>query len=295
MRDLLIGFTPDPDDAFAYHALVHGQVAIPGCAARFITEPIASLNRRASAGELDVAAISSVHYPHVAGAYRILRSGASVGRGYGPALAARSDLPLSALPRLEVAVPGDTTTAAALLRLFFPGVRTRPMPFEEIRPALVAGQVAAGVLIHEELLSYPEDGLRLLLCLGKEWRRRTQLPLPVGLNVAHRRLGPGLAREVARAVRDSIQRAIERPREATAWARTFGRGPGSPVALRFIHMFANADTVYFPRDCQAGLRELFARLHAAGLAPRAPAVRLVEPAGDRAVAAAAPAALAREA
>jgi 1,4-dihydroxy-6-naphthoate synthase len=278
MRDILIGFTPDPDDAFAYHALVHGEVTIPGCAVRFIAEPVDSLNRRASAGDIDVAAVSSVHYPHVAGAYRILRSGASVGRGYGPALAARPGASLHDVLRHPVAIPGETTTGAALLRLFFPGTATVVLAHERIREAIASGRVAAGVLIHEELLSYREDGLRLLMCLGREWTRRTRLPLAVGLNVIHRRLGPELAGEVSLAVRESVLRALRRPREALAWARTHGRGPGSPVALRFIRMFTNRDTVSLPADSEAGLRTLLASLHAAGLAPRAPPCDFAEPA-----------------
>jgi 1,4-dihydroxy-6-naphthoate synthase len=283
VRDLLIGFTPDPDDAFAYHALVHGKVTIPGCRPRFIAEPVDSLNRKASAGAIDVAAISSVHYPHIAGEYRILRSGASVGRGYGPALAARAATAPRDIVRDRVAIPGETTTGAALLRLFFPGARTVVMPHERIREAIAGGQVAAGVLIHEELLSYGEDGLRLVACLGKEWLRRTGSPLPVGLNVVRRRLGPELASEVARAVRDSVLLALRRPREALAWALNHGRGPGSPVGLRFIRMFTNEDTVRLPEDCVAGLGKLFEALRAAGLAPYVPERDLVEPARRRGI------------
>ena len=57
MRSLTFGFTPCPNDAFAFHALVHGLVE-----ARFVVEPvlldIEELNQRARTGELDLTKLS---------------------------------------------------------------------------------------------------------------------------------------------------------------------------------------------------------------------------------------------
>lgn len=278
MKQLTIGFTPDPDDAFAYYALVTRKIPLPVRDVQFLTEPIDRLNRRAARGELDIAAISSVFYPFISDDYAVLRSGASVGRGYGPALASRKSVSLDRVGAMTVAVPGDTTTGAALLRLFYPGVATVVLPHDEIRDALAGGRVEAGVLIHEELLNYPERDLRRLECLGARWSSETGLPLPVGLNVVHRRLGFRRCAELETAVRDSIVYALNHREEATTWARRFGRRSSPKVALDFIDMFANSDTVHFPGDCERGLEELFRRLYAARLSPRVPLVRFVEPA-----------------
>ncbi len=57
VRSLTFGFTPCPNDAFAFHALVHGLVDAP-----FTVEPvlldIEELNQRARTGELDLTKLS---------------------------------------------------------------------------------------------------------------------------------------------------------------------------------------------------------------------------------------------
>lgn len=267
MRTLTLGFTPDPDDAFAFYALVHGKIPTAGWTVSFRAEPIESLNSLADEEAIDIVAISSAHYPVIAKRYAILASGASVGRGYGPALAALEGTELDDLEGAEVAIPGDTTTGAALLRLLVPSAIPVVRPFDEIRNDIAEGRFRAGVLIHEELLNYPELGLRRLLCLGAEWSRQSGLPLPVGLVVVRRGLGRELTRDVARCVRDSVLFALSRRSEASTWARRFGRGPDSPVAERFINMFANADTVEAPLDVRRALVEFTGALSRAGLTP----------------------------
>lgn len=277
MRTVTMGFTPDPDDAFAAFALAHGKVSTGSWKFCFETGPIEELNRRASRCELDVVAISSVHFPFVQSDYEILRSGASVGRGYGPVLVSREPRSVDELKNARVAVPGLTTTGAALLRLALPHATVVAAPFEAIRQLVQAGQVDAGVLIHEELLRAGERRLHKVICLGKDWSSRTDLPLPVGLNVIRRDLPEALRRDFCRSLRQSIQYGLTHPDEAFEWAKSFGRSPTPAAALRFVRMFANDDTVHFDAACEEGLRVLLRRLERAGLAPAVPRIAFVEP------------------
>ena len=282
-RTITIGFTPDPDDAFAFYALVHGRVATPGWTPQVRTASISDLNAAAGSGRLDVAAVSSAYYPFLAKRYAVLRSGASVGRGYGPVLAVASrSREQGALSR--VAIPGESTTGAALLRLFDLPTTTVVRPHHRIAEEIARGSIDGGVLIHEELLEYGEQKLRKRRCLGREWADRTALPLPVGLNVVRRGLPQALARSVATAVQDSIAFALNHREEASLWARQFGRGPSAEYGDRFIEMFANEDTVHFGKDCEAGLECLLGKLYRAGLTPSTPTIDFVEPqrAGSRA-------------
>ena len=280
----MIGCTPDPDDAFAWHAIATRRDAPPrGVELDVRFAPIAELNDRTAAGALDIAAISSAFYPGIARDYAILRPGASVGRGYGPRLAARSGMTLADLDGRRVGVPGNTSTGTALLRLFAPGAILVPLPFEEIAARVGSGELDAGVLIHEELMSYGDHRLVSVACLGDLWTRMTGLPLPVGLNVVRRSLGQALCAELARCVRDSILYALAHREEATEWALRFSRAHRPGVAERFIAMFANSDTVSMPPDCVTGLERLFDELRRAGiLGPDDTApLDLVEPApGD---------------
>lgn len=277
MITITMGFTPDPDDAFAAYALVAGRIKTPDLEVRYITRPIEELNCMAARNELDVAAISSVFYPSIHRDYRILRVGASVGRGYGPLVAAREPYSLEELAERTIAVPGNTTTGANLLRLFQSRAKTVAMPFDQIRAAICRGEVEAGVLIHEELLASSESGLHRVACLGEKWLCETGLPLPVGLNVIRRELGDTFCRRFASYLRESIAYAIARPEEAFEWASQYARSTSQDTAWRFTEMFANHDTLEFGPDCERGLRLLLRRLHDSGLAPRAPEPSFVEP------------------
>ena len=188
IRRINAAFTPDPDDAFAWWALATRQLTLDGCDFDIKPMHIQDINRGCMRQEIDIGAISSAVWPLIHKNYVMLSAGASVGRNYGPALVARRN---AADPSAgtRVAIPGEHTTGALLLRLFFPGVQTIEMPFDKIAGAVCNGQVQAGVLIHEELLNWKAMGLRRVCCLGQRWSQETQLPLPVGLNVAHKRLG----------------------------------------------------------------------------------------------------------
>jgi 1,4-dihydroxy-6-naphthoate synthase len=264
--------TPDPDDAFAWWAIVQGRLTIPGCQVEVGAAHIQAINEMCLRRELDIAAISSAAYPLIAGDYAILSAGASVGRGYGPALATTHLTSPSELFGATVAVPGDLTTGALLLRLFFPGARTVAMPFDQVAAAVASGEVDAGVLIHEELLNWEAKGLHRLLCLGQEWQLRTGLPIPVGLNVVRRDLGPALAGEIAKIIREAMEMANRHPEAATAHAMGHSMEAKPGIAAKFIRMFANEDTLALDGECLTALRLLFRLARDRGLIDRVPTV-----------------------
>jgi 1,4-dihydroxy-6-naphthoate synthase len=275
---LKIAYTPDPDDAFHYHALERGLLAAPpGYRFEFSHAPIQHLNESCFATRYDVCAISSVHYPAIAHDYVILASGASVGRGYGPALAVAADSDFEDLAGRRVAIPGDLTTGTFLLRYFYRDFIPVPLPFDAIAAAVINGEVDAGVLIHEELLNYSEQPLRRLCCLGRRWYEETGLPLPVGLNVARRALGPDLLIALENLLYASMRHALEAPDGAMDFASRFGRGPHSRVRDEFVAKFANTDTLLMPGDVRSGLATLYARAHARGLIEGIPPLDLVDP------------------
>lgn len=269
---LSFGYTPDPDDAFHHWALETGRVGVAGHdRLTFVHEHVQTLNERALREQLDVTAISSAFYPTISDRYVVLSTGASVGRGYGPALAARR--PLESLEGLRVAIPGVHTTGAFLLRYFYDGFDEVEMPFDRIAPAVATGRVDAGVLIHEELLRYRSHDLVRVACLGERWCRETGLPLPVGLIVARRALGSETLRRVRDGLRGSLEEALAHPEEAFAFARRFGTE--EDVDRDFVTKFANDDTLSMPDDVRRGLWELYRRAHLRGLIDREPRHEIV--------------------
>jgi len=263
-KTLSVGYTPDSDDVMNFFAWEHGQVVLPGWSTNFDRQCIHTLNLAASAGLYDVVSISSAYYPRVAEDYWILSSGNSVGRGYGPVLVAREPVEIESLRGKRIAVGGMTTTGCALARMYCPGASFLEMRYDEIADACLAGEVDAGVMIHEELLHYVQMGLHRVCDLGAEWCRQTRLPLTVGLNIVHRRVGRAAASEINAICRRSLQWGMDHPAQAVAYARNFGRG----CANRFVEMFSNHDTLSLPADAIEALRVMFDRVASLHLAPR---------------------------
>lgn len=276
-KRLHIAYTPDSDDAFYYDALESGEIALPGYKPEFHRQPMSVLNRAALHGEFDITAISSIIYPQIARRYAILSVGASVGRGYGPVLVSREPRTLAELSSKPVGVGGIPTTGWFLLRCLCPEAVPIEMPFDRIADAVAAGELEAGVMIHEELLYYPRLGLHRVVDLGAEWCQRSGLPLPVGLNVIRRDLGMPAMQRICAALRRSLRHGLEHPREALARVRRFGRGAEGQCTDQFVSMFANEDSVCLADDVRMGLRVLLAQMADMGLTEAVPPLDIVEP------------------
>jgi 1,4-dihydroxy-6-naphthoate synthase len=268
---ITVGHSPDPDDAFMFYALSSG--AIPTGRYRFVHElaDIETLNRRATAGELELTAVSFAAYPFLAERYQLLSCGASVGDGYGPLLVGRSrDVPLAGT---RIAIPGSRTTATLALRLYAariaPGVElaTEVVPFDEIPAFVSSGRAELGLLIHEGQLTYADEGLEAVLDLGEWWRDESGFPLPLGGNAVRRDLGRAVIADVSRLLRASIDYGLAHRDEALAHASTFGRGLDAERADRFVSMYVNDWTLDLGERGRQAVAHLFERGAAAGLIP----------------------------
>ena|SRR5688572_17118440 len=271
MPTIRIGHSPDPDDAFMFYALTAGRVRIAGVEIEHLLEDIESLNRRARAAELEVTAVSAAAYTLVADRYRLLDPGASMGRGYGPILVSREPVPLADIPSRVVAIPGSHTTASLLLRLYLP--EEPPLievAFDKIPGTVLEGQADLGLLIHEGQLTHAQMGLVKVLDLGQAWERDTGLPLPLGVNVMRRDLGPDLHRAISQGLRDSIAWAQTNVDEALEYAMRYGRGIDKETCRRFVLMYVNDLTLALGAEGRAALQRLFTMAQERGLIPAVP-------------------------
>jgi 1,4-dihydroxy-6-naphthoate synthase len=276
VKPLTIAYTPDSDDAFYYDALETGRVPLYRYQPVFSRAPMSVLNRAALRGVYEVTAISSVVYPQIAQRYAILSVGTSVGRGYGPVLVSKDDRTIEDLRGRRVGVPGVPTTGWFLLRCLCPEAVPVEMAFDRIAEAVAAGKLEAGVMIHEELLYYPRMGLRRVIDLGADWCQRHDLPLPVGLNVIRRDLGPAAMQRICAALRRSLEYALDHSDEVLSRVSRFGRGTEGQCTDRFVAMFANADSVRMPPDVRTALRVLFSQVADLGLSPAVPGIDIIE-------------------
>jgi 1,4-dihydroxy-6-naphthoate synthase len=246
LRTLRFGHSPDADDAYMFYGFHTGRATIAGCQVEHVLEDIQSLNRRAlERADLEITAVSAHAYAHLADHYAVLACGASMGMGYGPVVVATAPRTLASLSGERVAIPGALTTAALLLRLECPECVPVEVMFDRIPEVVRRGHgddgtpIAAGVIIHESQLTYAAEGLVKVLDFGELWRERDALPVPLGLDVVRRDLGPELMRATSEGFRASILAAHEHEDEAIRYALQFGRGLDVEGGRRFVHMYVN--------------------------------------------------------
>lgn len=236
MRSLTFGFTPCPNDAFAFHALVHGLVEAP-----FVVEPvlldIEELNQRARTGELDLTKLSFGAAPAARERYRLLRSGAALGHGVGPLVVARE----VSEGYERIAVPGRDTTAFLLLRLAWPEHgEVVEMRYDEILEAVASGAVDAGLIIHESRFTYAEHGLVKVVDLGEWWEAETGLPVPLAGIYAREGVPTD---EVERSIRASVEYAFAHPEASREYVREHSHELSEDVCRAHIELYVNEFSV----------------------------------------------------
>lgn len=237
-----LGFSSCPNDTFVFHALVHGRVPLPELELAPVIEDIEALNERAlSEHPLPITKISVGVLPRVRERYTVLDAGAALGHGCGPLVVRRPGGParLDDLAGKRVAIPGVHTTAAALLRAFAPPCTEVAMRFEAIMPALVRGEVEAGVVIHESRFTYERAGLERVADLGEVWEADTAMPLPLGVIVARRDLAQPRVAAFERALAASVDAAWADPSASRAWIRSLAQELDDEVTSQHIALYVN--------------------------------------------------------
>jgi 1,4-dihydroxy-6-naphthoate synthase len=236
-----LAHSADADDAFMFEPLLKGEVRAEGARFKSVISDIETLNESAARGVYDVTAISLHGYAFAQKKYRPLSSGASVGDDYGPRLVSKK--PLSGVRRRTVAIPGERTTAALLLKLFEPDCQTVTFPFDQIIDAVQTGETDAGLLIHEGQVTYREHGLRSVIDLGSWWRNETGGPVVLGLVAAKRSHPAETLRAIQRAIRGSVEHALRHPEGALQAAGRYARGMDRAKTKKFVSMYVNEFTV----------------------------------------------------
>jgi len=239
MRTLTFGYSPCPNDTFAFHAITHGLVDAP-----FRVEPvlldIEELNRRAHTGELDLTKLSVGAFAAVGDRYRMLRSGAALGHGVGPLVVARTPMSLADAVRGRLAIPGRETTAFRLLRLAAPSLGdVVELRYDRILRAVESGDVDAGLIIHESRFTYAAHGLVKVADLGEWWEGETGLPVPLAGICARSDLDADTAAHAERALRASVQYAFDHPEASRAYVRANSQELSDDVCDAHIKLYVN--------------------------------------------------------
>lgn len=272
-----VGHSPDPDDAFMFHALANDKIDTGRFRFTHELQDIETLNRRALKGELDVTAVSIHAYAYLLDKYALLPSGCSMGDKYGPMVVSKKILSIADLPNVKIAVPGTMTTAFLALKLLLPqGFEYEVVPFDEILQVVESGKFDAGLIIHEGQLTFQNQGLSLVVDLGVWWQEKTGLPLPLGGNVVRRDLGHETISEVSRLLKQSIQYALDHRKESLEHALKYARDMDISLADRFVGMYVNEWTLDYGERGREAVRRLLEEGHKAGIIPSPTQVEFVE-------------------
>ena len=260
---LTFGFTPCPNDAFAFHALVHGLVP-----AGFEVEPvlldIEELNRRAAGAELQLSKLSFGAAAAAGDRYRLLRSGAALGRGVGPLVVAREPGSLEEAAAGRIAVPGRETTAFLLLRLAAPSLgEAVELRYDRILDAVVAGEADAGLIIHESRFTYGEHGLVAVADLGEWWEGETGLPVPLAGIFVRGDVQPEIVDEAQAAIRASVEYAFAHPEASRDYVRSLSKEMSDEVCAAHIALYVNEHSVDIGDEGLTAIDRLLGRAAAA--------------------------------
>ena len=261
-----IGHSPDPDDAFMFHAMTTGAFPTPGYNFVHELQDIETLNHRAMNCDLEVSAVSIHAFPEISNDYALMNCGASMGEGYGPMVVSMQGATEEQVRSNVIAVPGLKTSAYMGLRLAWGDCEVAVVPFDEIIPRILDGTYMSGLIIHEGQLTYVENDLHVHIDLGIWWNERTGgWPMPLGGNVVRRDLGQQAMEDITKYTKMSIEFALKSPDEALEFAKKWGRGIDDETNKEFVSMYVNDRTIDYKKEDRASIRRFISEGQEIGL------------------------------
>lgn len=250
-----IGHSPDPDDAFMFHAMTTNAFPTPGYDFVHELQDIETLNHRAMNKELEVSAVSIHAFPEISDDYALMNCGASMGEGYGPMIVCKKGVTIEDAKNSAIAVPGFKTSAYLGIRLCWGDLVYEVVPFDEIIPKILDGTYLSGLIIHEGQLTYVDHDLDVLVDLGVWWNEKTGgLPMPLGGNVVRKDLGYQTMEDVTMYTKMSIEHSIANPDTALEFAKKWGRGIDDETNREFVSMYVNERTIDYKSEGRESIR-----------------------------------------
>ena len=256
IKNIKLAHSPDADDIFMYYAIKFGWVTSDY---KFINkaDDIETLNQETLNNIWDVSAISFGLYPHIVDEYALLSTAVSFGEGYGPKLIKKKGVKLKR--NFKVALSGKYTTNALIFRLKYPEAKVKYYNFLEIEKAVLNGEVDAGVLIHESILTYDEN-LEVEAEIWDIWSdlNKKNLPLPLG-GMAIRRSIPlldaiNIEETLTKAVKiaDSNKKLLSKMLIERDLVRV-----NSEILDKYLSLYANKDSISMSEIQLEAINKLF--------------------------------------
>lgn len=256
---LSLAYSPCPNDTFMFDAIAHGRIDTEGLTFDIHLDDVESLNQQALAGVHDVTKLSFHAYAYVSHQYALLTAGAALGRGCGPLLISKDEIPKSKIEFCLVGIPGRLTTANFLCTLAFPEAATKKeMVFSDIEGSLLSGGIDIGLIIHENRFTYIHKGLRKIIDLGEWWESKYHMPIPLGGIAVSRQLPIEVQQKVDRVVRRSVAYAMAHPDMSKDYVCAHAQEMSPDVMQQHINLYVNDFSVDLGEEGKAAIEQLYA-------------------------------------
>lgn len=260
-----VAHSPDADDIFMYMAIKFGWVSSENLRFSNIALDIQTLNDEALKGIYTATAISFALYPLIRDEYTLLRTAVSFGNGYGPKLIKKKDTKLKR--NFKVALSGANTTNAMLFKIAYPEARIVYKNFLDIENAVLSGEVDAGVLIHESILTFSDE-----LCVEREiwdiWCELagSEIPLPLGGMALRRSLPLTDAIEAERVLTEAVRIATSHKPFLSHMLMERNLIRVDKERLKtYLNMYANESSVSMDKTAINSLNKLYEIGHRHGI------------------------------
>ncbi|MBK7568183.1 MAG: 1,4-dihydroxy-6-naphthoate synthase [Bacteroidetes bacterium] len=255
---LSLGFSPCPNDTYIFDALAHQKIDTEGLEFDIVFADVETLNNNAHHEDLDITKLSYHAYAYMSRNYQLLTSGSALGRGCGPLLISKGEIPRSKIEFCLVGIPGKLTTANFLLSMAFPEAATKKeYVFSEIENALLSEAIDIGVIIHENRFTYQAKGLKKIIDLGEWWEKKYQLPIPLGGICVRRNFDTDLKQKINRVLKRSVEFAMKNPDQTMDFVRQHSQEMEEEVMKKHIQLYVNDFTVDLGAEGKNAVEKLY--------------------------------------
>jgi 1,4-dihydroxy-6-naphthoate synthase len=254
---LTLGFSPCPNDTFIFDALVNKKIDTGEFEFEIFLEDVQTLNQWALEKKLDITKISYGVFPLITDNYDLLDSGGALGKGVGPLLISKKQIPVSEINNCRVAIPGKNTTAHLLFSLAFPeAVKKECLIFSSIEDAVLKGDVDCGVIIHENRFTYQQKGLLKIIDLGEYWEKETGYPIPLGGIVMSNNYSSEIQKKINTLIKQSVEFAFSNYPVLTDFVRQHSQEMDEHVMRQHIDLYVNNYSITLGRDGKEAIKKL---------------------------------------
>ena len=257
---LSIGYSPCPNDTFIFDALINKKIDTEGIAFDAVLEDVETLNQWSFENRLDITKLSFPAFFQDADKYVLMNSGAALGKGVGPILISKHNIPFSTslIQQSSIALPGKNTTAHLLFSFACPKAENKKyMIFSSIENAVLNEETDLGVIIHENRFTYQQKGLYKVVDLGEYWEEKMKAPVPLGGIAIRRSIDRSISIKIDKLIRKSIEFGFAHYPMITDYVKKYSQEMSEDVMRKHIELYVNDFSIDLGNEGKKAINTLF--------------------------------------